>query len=76
MAAEWTKLDPERHEECASVSCGHSPASWRMEAGGVGSFFCEMCHGKIVGDVTVSHAVGPFGMPATQIRLNRIVLRD
>lgn len=47
--AEWTQLHPETRETCASVSCGHSPASWRMDAGGTGSFFCNVCHDKIAG---------------------------
>jgi len=45
----WMKLDPENFETCASVSCGHSPAAWRMEAAGTGSFYCEACHTKIAG---------------------------
>lgn len=47
MTAVWTRLHDETKEECASVSCGHSPASWRMDAGGVGSFFCDDCRRKI-----------------------------
>ena len=49
MAAEWTRLHPDTSETCASVSCGHAPASWRMDAGGVGSWFCEPCRVKIMG---------------------------
>lgn len=48
MPATWTRLHPEAHEACASVSCGHSPASWRMDAGGVGSWFCEPCRVKVM----------------------------
>lgn len=45
----WTRLPFSGRPECASVSCGHSPAAWRMEAGGVGSYFCEPCRIKIMG---------------------------
>ena len=47
MSVEWTKLADGVREECASVSCGHSPAHWRMDAGGTGSFFCDPCKLKI-----------------------------
>jgi len=49
MAALWSRLPEGQREECASVSCGHAPAQWRLDAGGTGSFFCDCCHGKIVG---------------------------
>lgn len=45
--ADWTRLHHETVEECASESCGHSRAHWRMEAGGTGSFFCAQCAAKI-----------------------------
>lgn len=46
--AEWARLTySEKPEQCASDSCGHSRADWRMDAGGVGSFFCFECATKI-----------------------------
>lgn len=47
MAATWTRLSEGQQEECASASCGHAHASWRMEAGGVASYFCDDCRQKI-----------------------------
>lgn len=45
MAATWAHIDSP--EECASQSCDHSPATWRMESGGTGSFYCSKCAFKI-----------------------------
>jgi len=47
MPASWHRLPVDTKETCASVSCGHSLASWRMDSGGTGSFFCEACRRKI-----------------------------
>lgn len=46
---EWTRLHADQSEQCASVSCGHAVAAWRMDAGSVGSYFCEPCRVKIMG---------------------------
>ena len=47
--AEWTKLPADQHEECASDSCAHQRARWRMEAGEKASYFCGLCYTKITG---------------------------
>lgn len=33
--------------KCASDSCPGVPATWLMEAGGTGSYFCDACHDNI-----------------------------
>lgn len=33
--------------ECASDSCPDVPATWLMEAGGTGSYFCDACHDNL-----------------------------
>lgn len=45
MPAEWTRLESDHREWCASDSHGErrAVATWRMEAGDVGSFYCETC---------------------------------
>lgn len=48
MPLYWTQLEPSAREDCASVSCGHAPARWRMDAGDTGSFFCDPCTRKIM----------------------------
>ena len=63
MAAEWTKLADGVREECASVSCGHAPAQWRMDAGGTGSFFCDPCRMKIVGAAPYNPFTTPLDDP-------------
>lgn len=60
MPAEWTKLPEGQREECASVSCGHSAASWRMDSGGHGSYFCETCHGKMTGIGNMKDLMAPI----------------
>lgn len=50
MPAEWTRLPREQVEYCASQSCGHHRATWRMDAGDVGSYFCGLCYTKITGN--------------------------
>ena len=62
MPAEWTKLPAGQREECASASCGHSPASWRMDAGGTGSYFCGLCYTKITGIGACANCGYPEGM--------------
>lgn len=47
MAADWTRLDVSQ-DECASRHCKND-ARWRMDAGGVGSYYCDDCREKIVG---------------------------
>lgn len=47
MAATWTKLE-RQDVSCASASHGeHVTATWRMDAGEVGSYFCDDCRKKI-----------------------------
>jgi hypothetical protein len=44
MPAEWIRLTDDVHKTCASVSHDRPvPADWRMESGGVGSYYCETC---------------------------------
>ena len=47
MPAEWTHVDPTKHN-CASASCDHKPAHWRMDAGGTASEYCYDCAQRIV----------------------------
>lgn len=49
MTTEWLRLRPDYIETCASASCNHAPAQWRMESGGTASHFCEPCRVKIMG---------------------------
>lgn len=48
--ATWTKLNggDARTMLCASDSCPDVPATWLMEAGTTGSYFCDKCHDNLV----------------------------
>lgn len=47
--ATWTKLlQGTARTTCASDSCPDIPATWYMEAGGTGSYFCDACHDNLV----------------------------
>lgn len=48
MVGKWSKLPDEQVETCASESCEHALATWRMDAGEVGSFYCDDCRRSIV----------------------------
>ena len=45
--ATWTR---DETDWCASESHGddRAPSSWRMEAGGVGAYYCDECRSKII----------------------------
>lgn len=60
MAATWARLSEGQQEECASASCGHAQAAWRMDAGGTGSYYCETCRSKIAGPLA---ELEPRGCP-------------
>ena len=55
MAADWTRLDVSQ-DECASRHCKND-ARWRMDAGGVGSYYCDDCRVKIVGRGMITREV-------------------
>ena len=44
MRITWTRLPTEHGEVCASAEHAKDVrADWRMDAGGVGSYYCETC---------------------------------